>query len=312
MTSVSHWRYAVGAHRKTASLQHEGVTREQILQLLVRGAEGYFQCQEALFDVACQAARASLQAWHGDRADIDVVLLGSNSLRAADFDQDFGHQLLHELGLSRAYVQQTGFQNCADCVLILRTAKALVDAGAAANVLVLICDDVGAAGIPRILKDSYLHSDGAACALVSRSNVGFVLGDSQIIHARDHRGSCSDPHDLTANLDWLLGAAREMTSVAPDFVITHNMNRLYWQMVAKAFNVPQSKVFSQPEKGHFLAADVLINMKDMTDQGMLKHGDQGLVVVPTSRSVGIMLASYCSGASVCRLDMALAVEQEVV
>jgi len=300
MISVNYCRYVMGEYRKAASLGDEGVSRERIIQLLVHGAEGYFRSHEGLFEMACRAANSTLDASGVSRSRINVVLLGSNSLRASAFEQDFGHRLISELGLCHAYVQQTGFQNCADAVPILRTAKALIDSGADEHVLVLIADDIGAAGVPRILKGSYLHSDGAAAALVTRQEHGFTLGLSKVVHAPGGGVSDVGPHDLAPHLPWLLnaalGVARSFSrdSAQPDFVITHNMNRLYHQMIANVFGVPVARVFSQPGLGHFLAADVLVNMKDMVDQGTVRNGDEGLIIVPTNRSIGVMEVAYRS------------------
>lgn len=290
--------YVLGEHRTTASLKGEGVSRESILQLLVRGASGYRHRMEPLLAVTISAAEETLRkAGNVTRDSIDVLLLGTNSLGAPDFKEDFGHALITRLGLQNAYVQLVGFQNCGDSVPILSTARALIQSGAANNVLVLIADDVTAAGVPRILKDSYIHSDGAAAGMVSKEGPGFHLGPSKIIHAPPVEKS-SDPYDLEANLKILMekavpAALRLGGESRPyQFVVTHNMNVLFNQMMANAFQLPAARVFGNLQLGHCLAADVLINMSCMESENELADGDRGIVVVPTSRSIGLLDIHY--------------------
>ena len=305
MVYIHDLSYGGGEHRTAASLKEEGVSRERILQLLVRGADGYCRRTDALLTVAIDAAEATLQKSKVDRDLIGVLLLGTNSLRAPDFDRDFGHALITRLRLKNAYVQLVGFQNCGDSIPILITAKALIQSGAANNILVLIADDVTAAGVPRILKDSYLHSDGAAAGLVSREGPGFSLGASKIYHAPPMEET-ADPYDLEANLNYLLDKAvhasmgRRAENDAPRFVITHNMNRLFNQAMANAFRVPVARVYGYFQLGHCLAADALINMFRMEAEQELVDGEQGIVVVPTSRSIGVLDIEYKAQSTKCR------------
>ncbi len=298
MAYIHDLSYVLGEHRTTASLKEDGVSRERILQLLVRGATGYRRRIEPLLAVTLRAAEATLQkAGNVDRDSIDVLLLGTNSLSAPDFKEDFGHALITRLQLQNAYVQLVGFQNCGDSVPILSTAKALIQSGAANNVLVLIADDVTAAGVPRILKDSYLHSDGAAAGLVSREGPGFYLGTCKVIHAPPIEQG-ANPYDLEANLNFLMEkAVRASMALAGEdspyqFVVTHNMNSLFNQMMANAFQLPVTRVYGNLQLGHCLAADVLINMSCAESENKLIDGERGIVVVPTSRSIGVLNINY--------------------
>jgi len=287
----------MGEARPTSSLKESGVSRESILQLLVRGADNYFHRSESLMDVSIKAVEKVISESDVDRNDIDVLLLGTNSLAAPDFNDDFGHQLITKLHFKNAYVQLIGFQNCGDSVPIFRTARAMLKSGDAKTVLILIADDVTAAGVPRILKDSYLHSDGAAAALVSQNGPGYMLSNSKVLHLPASIKSI-DSYDLDGNLDYLLDEAINIyqhnlgIQNVPEFVITHNMNRLYNQKVADKFEVSLDLVYGVHTLGHCLAADVLINMNVLETDGHLKGGEQGVLVVPTSRSIGVLDISY--------------------
>lgn len=298
MTYIHNLSSVLGEDCTTASLKAEGISRERILQLLVRGATGYRRHKDTLLSVAIEAAETTLKKTkYVDRNSIDVLLLGTNSMRAPDFESDFGHALITRLRLNNAYIQLVGFQNCGDSVPILSTARALLKSGAADNILVLIADDVTGAGIPRIVKDSYLHSDGAVAGLVSKQGPGFHLGLSKVFHAPPI-DQAIDLYDLEANLQYLLEKALYASiqlrdeDGGPEFVITHNMNSIFNQRVADTFQLPISKVYGYVGLGHCLAADVLINMSCMELENKLSDNERGIVVVPTSRSVGLMNIKY--------------------
>ncbi len=290
--------YELGVHRPTLSLKEEGVPREAILELLVKGADGYRHSVDSLLQVALRTAQATLQKTHVGREQIDVLLFGTNSLNSPEFRQDFGHALLTGLGLSHAYVQSVGFQNCGDSVPILRTAHALVESGTARNVLVLIADDVTAAKVPRILKNSYLHSDGACACLVTATPRGFRIGNSAVLHVPASDRGAADLYDLEGNLASLLERAAQSAASfggaaeAPAFVVTHNMNRLYNQRVADVFGVPRDRVFGNFPLGHCLASDVLVNLCRLGREHFLEQGQRGILVVPTRRSVGVLGLTY--------------------
>jgi hypothetical protein len=296
--------YVLGVHKDTASLQDEGVSRHSILQLLIKGADGYRQLEESLFKTAIQVGESTLLRSGINRDEVDVLIFSTNSIRSPEFQDDFGHALITALGLRKAFVQSVGFQNCGDSVPALLTADALIESGKAKKVLLIIADDATRAGVPRILKDSYLHSDGAVAGMVSVSSKGLSIGKSAVIHAPVRETGIHDPHDLQYNLTYLLSKAAKKAvewsdeNGGYDFVVTHNMNRLYNMQISSAFDVPLDCVIGEFKLGHCLASDVLINLVRMVERQTFHFNGRGLLVVPTSRSIGVLeLTRVCQTAT---------------
>jgi 3-oxoacyl-[acyl-carrier-protein] synthase III len=293
MPVITSSSYVFGKKCATSSLKNIGMKRESILNLMVRGATHYYQATDPLFSVAKKAAVNTLAKSNLAKDSIDVLLIGTNSMRANDFLGDFGQKLLSELKLSNAYVQLVGFQNCGDSIPLLKTARSMLLSGEAENVLIVIADDVVASNIPRVLMDSYIHSDGAASVVLSKNGSGLKLEESEIRHLQLNNSRGFDPYDLGAQLDTLLSYAVDITNKMfvnnyfPKFIITHNMNRLYNSSIASAFNITVDAVIGNYPLGHCLASDVFINISDLFEEKKLCHGDVGLILAPNSRSVGV-------------------------
>ncbi len=289
--------YTLGDYIKTQSLADEGESRRTILSLLTRGASGFYKLNQPLIDVAVNTARTALQQSGIAANEVDVLLIGSNSLRSDHFSKDFGQDLLSQLALKDAYVQLVGFQNCGDSIPLLKTASSLINSGDARNVLIVIADDVDASKIPRVLKDSYVHSDGASAVVVSCQSRGLSLINSAIRHLELKPDENFDPNDLGAKLNSLLTIAKDLTAQlfvdggSPQFVISHNMNQLYGHEIAKAFGINADSIFCDYELGHCLASDIFINInKTLSDSASHLVGD-GILLAPNSRSVGVYRVS---------------------
>lgn len=284
----------LGEEVPISSLHAEGLSREILVQLAVRGVSRFHRAERSLLELAEASARATLCAAKLAAEDIDVLLFASNSLRVEDHQLDISHCLLRALDLDRAYVHGICFQNCGDCILALRTAEGLVASGQARRVLIVFADRVCDAGVPRILRHAYIHSDGAASCVVERAAAGFAIGRSAIEHSAERRPNDPDDPDSLMNLDINLDRFAERArarfvdgSVVPfDRIITHNINRIFNHRLARLFGVPAEQVVGTEGLGHCLASDVLINLAALEDGAR-----NVLVFTPTRRSFGVMALS---------------------
>ncbi len=279
----------LGEEVPISSLRAEGVSREILLQLAVRGVNRFHRARRSLLELAETSARATLHAAKLTASDIDVLVFASNSLRAEDHQTDISHCLLRLLELDRAHVHGICFQNCGDCILALRTAEGLVASGQAKRVLIVFADRVCDAGVPRILQHAYIHSDGATSCVVERGAAGFAIGRSAIEHSAEREPN--DLMDLELNLDRFAERARARFmdgSVVPfDHIITHNINRVFNHRLARLFGVAAEHVVGTEGLGHCLASDVLINLSCL-ERGAARNV---LVFTPTRRSFGVMALS---------------------
>lgn len=280
----------LGDAAAVSSLAAEGASRELLLQLAVRGVSRFHRAGRPLLELATASARASLVAARLAPSDIDVLVFASSSLGLADRELDVAHGLLRALELDRAHVHGICFQNCGDGILALRTAEGLVASGQAGRVLIVIADRVCDTGVPRILEQAYVHSDGAASCVVERGAAGFAIGRSAIEHSDEPRPL--DALNLDLHLDRF--AERARTRVAPgsagaafDHVVTHNINRLFNHRLARLFGVPAERVVGGEDLGHCLASDILINLAAVERRAARSV----LVFTPTRRSFGVMALS---------------------
>lgn len=63
------------------------------------------------------------------------------------------------------------------------------------------------------------------------------------------------------------------------WIIPHNVSLRSWEILLGLLGLPRAKLFADniAGKGHVIAADNFINLKDMTDSGMLHQGDKLLL-----------------------------------
>lgn len=297
MSSIVSTAYILGDRVRTQALSDLGESRSTILSLLTRGASGFHKLNQPLVDAAVACVQRALDKSGFFASDVDVVLIGTNSQRSGHFANDFGQELLSRLGLKNAYVQQVGFQNCGDSIPLLKTANALIESGDAHTVVGVIADDVDASAIPRVLMDSYVHSDGASAVVVSNRATGIRLIGSAIRHLDLNPHHNYDPNNLGARLEQLLVVARDLIhQIFPDetwprFVISHNMNRIFDSDVATALNVPHGAILGDCEMGHCLASDVFINLDKALTSGTDGFSGDGILLAPNSRSVGVYRVS---------------------
>jgi len=270
----------------TSSLIQDGIEPALVLQLAVKGTKSFRRSTETLFEMAMSTGLKSLKRADVTPASIDVLLFSSNSMGSAEFREDISHRLLRALGLSEAYVHGVCFQNCGDGILALRTAQALVASGQAKRALVIFADRVCDAGIPRIVKNAYIHSDGASSCVVEVHAVGFQIGRCRIIHSQEEE--IADPFDIEVNLDGFARRAKAMFAGEDgrgiELLVTHNINQIFNHRMARIFGLPPGKIIGFEGEGHCLASDILINLGSLEDS----HGKRILVFAPTRRSYGVL------------------------
>jgi 3-oxoacyl-[acyl-carrier-protein] synthase-3 len=64
-----------------------------------------------------------------------------------------------------------------------------------------------------------------------------------------------------------------------DWIVPHNVSLRSWQILLGALGLPMEKLYAEniATKGHTIAADNLLNLKDMEDAGLLQRGQRLLL-----------------------------------
>ncbi len=247
--------YVLGDSTPLSALKAEGSSHRDLLELAGGGFRFYRRSGESLEDLAMGAAQASLLAGGLAGRDIDALLLSTNSYKSPEFSPCFGHRLASVLGIG--HVLGCFLNGCADAMLSLKTAAALVRAEEANNVLVVIVDKVCEAGVARVMPGPVVHSDGAAACVVGRNSGVYRMG--RVLLFED--ASAGEPGAWLRVVEAALRES-EWTPGDLDLVITNNLNAQFSWRLARALDIPPAKVFNAnvEEVGHCLASDILINL----------------------------------------------------
>ncbi|KPI10578.1 3-Oxoacyl-(acyl-carrier-protein (ACP)) synthase III domain-containing protein [Actinobacteria bacterium OK074] len=226
-------------------------------------------------------------------ADVDMVLLATDSLphdRSAHRDVA---QLLAEAGLARATVLTTGLMDCATAMASLGTAAALVGNGAARHVLVVSGDlaDRATGGLRIVAGGAAIASDAAASALVSATAPGLpMLGMAHYSASELHQDS-SPRQQLMSRIAMhrelfaRLAAHHPFRPADVHAVLPSNFARnvLETYLSDVGYRREQLAVTNVGRIGHCLGSDPLINLADRLAEvkagGVAEAGEEGRLVL---------------------------------
>lgn len=244
-------------------------------------------------ELALQALRQLIEHEGLERDSIDLMIYAgaipeSHHVTAGSPLDGFAYpatRLLYEAGLDRAIamgVSQTG------CTGLITAAAVAVDhlrAHPESRRVVCVSADVLPAGARREIIYNVV-SDGACALLVERQATrNRILALRQITKGYYwNPGSCRN--ELVAAY---FPTARTLVSrtlhdlglTAGDvaLVVPHNVSLRSWQILLPLVGLPRDRLFSDNigRKGHVIAADNFINLKDAWDQGRIRPGDRLLL-----------------------------------
>jgi 3-oxoacyl-[acyl-carrier-protein] synthase III len=293
-------RYVLGEQRRISALRACEVDRSELVRLAASGVLHFRQAQESLLELALAPALDTLNASGLSSTEIDALLLLTNSYKAEAFGEEMGNELLRRLGLINAYLHGVYLQGCADLILGLKTAQALVASGQCRHILMIVTDKVGEAGVPVVMCGSTVHSDAASSCLVSHGDdARYRLGSAAIIHAPvatqngdDTTGGANEP--LAPKYACLAMeralAANRISREEIDLVLTNNLNQFFFTQVGEWLGLERRKIFDAnlSAVGHCLASDILINLASLVEPSGEEERRNILLFATSRRSYAAM------------------------
>ncbi|MFH8347488.1 acyl carrier protein [Streptomyces sp. NPDC018045] len=243
------------------------------------GFAEYREAEGGILGLLEPAVRGALDASGTDPADVDTVLLATESLPADGPARHAAMELLSGLGLRRAYPLTLGLADCSTATAALDLAASLVRSGASGTVLV-VSGDLVRTVLPdgRVIPGgTAVAGDGAAAAVVSRRRHGWeVLGGARRI-AHEVFGPGPPGRRLIAQLALYQGvfadlwqatglAARDLGAGA---VLPSNLARDTLRTFLGEAGLADGQLYldNVPRTAHCLGSDPLINLTDRTAGG---------------------------------------------
>ncbi|GAA3302769.1 hypothetical protein GCM10020218_098980 [Dactylosporangium vinaceum] len=237
------------------------------------GFETYHWTDCGVADLLVPAARRALLAAELDPAEVDLVVLATDSLPRDRTAPALVAELLGELGLSRATALTIGLLDCATAMVALGTAASYVRDGTARQVLVLSGDvaEQATGGRRVVAGGAAIASDAAAGVVISADRPGRA-----ILGLASHTATAlvvGEPppqvqlaarvHGHRALFDRLL-AGRGLRPAAVGTVLpsnfARNVQRIY--LSEAGFTDAQLALDNVARIGHCLGSDPLINLVD--------------------------------------------------
>jgi 3-oxoacyl-[acyl-carrier-protein] synthase-3 len=283
--------YHLGRPRLVEELPEiaESPPLRRVLTTEAAGLKYFMDSDESVCAMATRAARQTLDATDIAPADIDVVVIASDSTNnsRAQFRELAG--FLGELGLERAYPFNVSLCDCANLIAGIAVAHGLVASGEARNALVVAVD------LARLVQPQTrvigsglaVASDGAASALVSSVTAeGFAIESVAQLTSRSLMApEVEDPSQLTARVGLhrdlfeklFAGKVRagDVTQVFPSN-FTRPVLRVF--LADSGFTQEQLYLRNVGRIGHCLSCDSLINLRDYMQQTPVER-DQAFVLL---------------------------------
>jgi len=194
-------------------------------------------------------------------------------------------RLQYEFGLLNATVAGISQVGCLGLMTAVKWASDFLVANPEARSVLCVSADV----FPPQAKREMIYnviSDGACALLVERgAGTNRIVAQRQITKGY-YWDSIGRQNEIVAAYfptarhivsDTLAAAGIESGDLA--WIIPHNVSLRSWEILLGLLGLPREKLFSDniATKGHVIAADNFINLKDATDNGRFRRGDKLLL-----------------------------------
>lgn len=246
---------------------------------------------ETHVDLAIKAIKKILRRNTIDPAAIDLLIYsgalpdsvtvrptrGRNTL---DIFKYTASKLQYDFGLTRASVIGVSQQGCVSFLSSIWMARNTLLAEHEMKTALCVSSDV----LPKTTKREIIYNiiSDAACAVILEKN---ATQNKIISYAQISKGYYWDPdlrkNELVASyfptaklaIEKALKKAKLNLSDI-DWIIPHNVNMRSWDILLGLLKFPKKKFFGENiiAKGHTIAADNFINLRDATDKGFIKKG----------------------------------------
>jgi 3-oxoacyl-[acyl-carrier-protein] synthase-3 len=193
--------------------------------------------------------------------------------------------LQYELGLRNAATVGISQVGCMGLMCAVRCAWDFLLANPDARRVLCVSADVLPPEAPREIIYNVI-SDGACAVLVEKDSVLNRIVTQRQITKGYYWNSVERKNEIVASYfptarhivnETLATAGIRLDDLA--WVIPHNVSLRSWEILLGLLGLPREKLFADniPAKGHVIAADNFINLKDAGDTGKLHRGDKLLL-----------------------------------
>jgi 3-oxoacyl-[acyl-carrier-protein] synthase-3 len=194
-------------------------------------------------------------------------------------------KLHYDFGFLNATVTGIGQVGCLGLMSAVKTATDFITANAEAQCALCVSADVFPPQASREVIYNVI-SDGACAVLVEKEPVANHILAHRHITKGYYWDSVARKNEIVAAYfptaqhivrETLTRAGLEIQDIA--WILPHNVSRRSWEILMDLLGFPREKLWAEniPAKGHVIAADNFINLKDVTERGVLKRGDKLLL-----------------------------------
>jgi 3-oxoacyl-[acyl-carrier-protein] synthase-3 len=281
---------------RLADLERDGRLDTPAAQLAAFGFE-YVHLSDEPAEQLAAVAVGRLLARHGvEPKSVDALfhagaLPASHAIRAGGRHvlEGFNYpvcQLQYDFGFCNAVVAGVSQAGCTGLMTAVKFAADFLSAHPDARRVVCSSADVLPAASSREFMYNVI-SDGACALLVERDAPrNRILAHRQVTKGY-YWDSVSMKNEIIAAYfptaqrvvrDTLASVGLEPSDI--DCVLPHNVSLRSWEILLRLLDIAPDRLFVEniAEKGHVIAADNFINLRDASDRGRVKAGDRLLLV----------------------------------
>jgi 3-oxoacyl-[acyl-carrier-protein] synthase III len=297
---VSGIRFEIGEPAGVCDLIGDGFSVEDAGQLIDQGVVGVSVLARPLAQTMAACIRQSLAAAQLEAAEVDTVILATESFGAL-FDDDpptaigpFRHTrnrmflFLHSLGFRRASVLCATYGACTNLLQAFIMAEALVAKGQSRNVLVVAGEKFGAPAARLMTEAVSMAGDGAAACVVS----GQAKAEDGVFRLAYVGAAPYKQFDTSVDkAKLLLEMFRAMRNAAADcyeacglqpddfrWIVVGDYNTVTSVTHGKLLGFPPDRIFMKNvgQNGH-IPFDPLINLENLRQEGLVAKADRILI-----------------------------------
>jgi len=271
-------------------LEQAGLLVSRAEQLQTFGFDRCYISEESADELAQRAAAALLDNCGVRPESVDLLLYAgaitrSHYVAGEQFLSSFNYpatKLQYELSLTRASVAGISQAGCMGLTYAVQLARDFLRSNAEAQYVLCVSADVLPKEVPREILYN-LISDGACALMVTRNSVrNRILAHRSVTKGYYWDCIARKNEILAAYFPTAKNLVQDLLSgagCAPEdlrLVLPHNVSYRSWEILLDLIGVKKEQFFAGniSLKGHVIAADNWINLKDATAANLLNPGDK--------------------------------------
>ena len=259
-------------------------------QLQSFGFERCYISGESADELALRAAGALLDNCGVRPESVDLLLYAgatapSHHVEGKDFLSNFNYpatKLQYELDLTRASVAGISQAGCMGLTYAVKFAGDFLRSNGDAECVLCVSADVLPKGVQREILYNVI-SDGACALMVTRNSVQNRILAHRSVTKGYYWDCISRKNEILAayfpTAKNLVQDVLRSAGCAPEdlrMVLPHNVSYRSWEILLDLIGVKKEQLFAEniSQKGHVIAADNWINLKDAMTADLLNPGDK--------------------------------------